>query len=161
MFFITQTKLKQMFMTNGMGKTNEEVHTSCTYLLTPRPSCGLIAFWLHFWLHPSPSSGAFSSGSFDIFNSIQQASEKTCSASSPSCTCGLSDRSCGSSRRCSPSSVASGWFFSTQPSPRSVTQSGASSGRLPGLFSPPEQLCGHNPVRKMNFREDLTVKPRD
>merc|ERR1712088_1142880 len=95
-----------------------------------RLNCGLIAFWLHFWLHPSPSSGASSS------------------ASSPSCTCGLSDRSCESSRRCLPSSVASGWFFSTQPSPRSVTQSGASSGRLPGLFSPPEQLCGHNPVQE-------------
>ena len=34
-----------------------------------------------------------------------------CSAYSPSCTCGSSGRSCGSSRPCLPSSVASGWFF--------------------------------------------------
>merc|ERR1712110_314815 len=74
---------------------------------------------------------------------------------SPSCTCGLSDRSCGSSRRCSPSSVASGWFFSTRPSPRSVMQSGASSGPLQGLFSR-LNIC---PVQEKNFREDLTLKP--
>ena len=109
-------------------------------LWSPRPNCGLIAFLLHFWLHPSQSSGVSSSGSFHTFYPIQPVSEITpSSASSPSCTCGLSDRSCGSLRRCSPSSVASGWFFSTRPSPRSVTQSGASSGPLQGLFSPPEQ----------------------
>merc|ERR1719458_2315866 len=86
-----------------------------------RPNCGLIAFLLHFWLHPSQSSGGSSS------------------ASSPSCTCGSSDRSCGSLRRCSPSSAASGSFSSTQPLPPYVTQLEASSGRLPGSFNPPER----------------------
>ena len=72
------------------------------------------------------------------------------SASSPSCTCGSSDLSCGSSRRCSPSSGASGWFFSTQPWPPSVTPSEASSDPLPGLFSPPEQP--DNPLQKIQRR---------
>merc|ERR1712080_699173 len=106
-----------------------------------RLNCGLIAFLLQFWLRPYPSSGVSSS------------------ASSPFCMCGSSGRSCGSSRRSLPSSNASGSFFSTQQSPRSVTPSAASSGQLRGLFSLPEIchdcLSSDNPVQK----EDLTVKP--
>ena len=62
------------------------------------------------------------------------------SASSPSCTSGSSAPSCGSSRPCSPSSVGSGLFSSTPPLRPSVTLSGESSRRLPGLFNPPEQI---------------------
>ena len=62
------------------------------------------------------------------------------SASSPSCTSGSSAPSCGSSRPCSPSSVGSGLFYSTPPLRLSVTLSGESSRRPPGLFNPPEQI---------------------
>merc|ERR1712083_654760 len=62
------------------------------------------------------------------------------SASSPSCTSGSSAPSCGSSRPCSPSSAGSGLFYSTPPLRPSVTLSGESSRRLPGLFNPPEQI---------------------
>merc|ERR1712203_462698 len=89
---------------------------------SPRQSCGLIGSSPPCWPLPSPSSGV------------------CFSASSRSCTSGSSAPSCGSSRPCSRSSVGSGLFSSTPPLRLSVTLSGESSRRPPGLFNPPEQI---------------------
>ena len=75
------------------------------------------------------------------FIQLKQLFNSPCSsASSRSCTSGSSAPSCGSSRPCSPSSAGSGLFSSTPPLRLSVTLSGESSRRLPGLFNPPEQI---------------------